>query len=160
MTRYNWQVDSSNSANDWYFIGGIFFLLKNNLNLLNRKNSNCISLLGSGISSPTPGASMDYIIQQNNDLGTKTVLTVPMIQYINALSAWHCSFPSNVYTETQQSYDPYLHPNGDNCGNGVVSQTGKNIFDSHILSHDIPNTPEIQTSWVQHIIKYYFLDIF
>jgi len=50
----------------------------------------------------------------------------------------------------QQSYNPYEHPNNDDCGNGKDT-SGKNILDKNPLSHDIQNTPDIQKSWVQHI---------
>eukprot|EP01121_Diplochlamys_sp_Union-15-3_P005268 TRINITY_DN15597_c0_g1_i1.p1 TRINITY_DN15597_c0_g1~~TRINITY_DN15597_c0_g1_i1.p1 ORF type:complete len:652 (-),score=145.36 TRINITY_DN15597_c0_g1_i1:70-2025(-) len=125
-TRYNWQVDSSNAGADWFFMGG------------------------NGNSNPTPGGSMDNYITLNNQVGSKTVITIPMIQYINKESAWHCSFPKSVYGP-QQSYNPYIHPNNDDCGNGKTT-SGADIDDKNPLATDIPNTPEIQKSWISHIV--------
>eukprot|EP01120_Amphizonella_sp_Union-15-10_P001190 TRINITY_DN1123_c0_g1_i2.p1 TRINITY_DN1123_c0_g1~~TRINITY_DN1123_c0_g1_i2.p1 ORF type:complete len:670 (-),score=130.83 TRINITY_DN1123_c0_g1_i2:21-1976(-) len=126
-TRYNWQVDTSNSGDDWFFMGG------------------------NGNSNPVPGASVDSYISTNNQYGTKTVVTVPIISYINKFSAWHCSYPKNLYPN-QQSYNPYIHPNNIDCGNGKTA-SGSNILDTHVLDHDIPNTPEIQKGWIQHIVS-------
>jgi len=73
-----------------------------------------------------------------------------MIEYINKESDWHCSFPKSVYGN-QQSFNPYVHPNNDDCGNGVDT-SGKNILDKNPLVTDVPNTPDIQKRWVQHIV--------
>ncbi|MBV8882765.1 MAG: hypothetical protein JO235_02010, partial [Chroococcidiopsidaceae cyanobacterium CP_BM_RX_35] len=121
-SRYNWQVDSSNAGIDWYFMGG------------------------NGQTNPTAGATADAFVDTNRSIGTQSVLTIPAIQYINKGSAWTCSFPTSVYGP-QQSYNPYIHPNGDNCGNGM-SSSGQNITDTHVDRHDIPNDPSIQKAWV------------
>jgi hypothetical protein len=128
-TRYNWQVDSSNAGFDWYYMGG------------------------SGTSNPTPGASRDADIATNRQVGAKTVLTIPVIGYINKKSEWHCSFPKSVYG-TQQSYNPYVHPNGDDCGNGVAIN-GNNIADTNPTAHDILNTTTLQQDWIRHLIARY-----
>ena len=124
-TRYNWQVDSSNAGIDWFYMGG------------------------NGQTTTTPGASMDAFVDTNRSIGSKSVLTIPTIEYINKSSPSHCSFPQSVYG-AQQSYNPYVHPNGDNCGNGV-NTSGQNITDTHVTDHDIPNTTAIQQAWVQHL---------
>jgi hypothetical protein len=126
-TRYNWQVDSSNSGNDWYWTAG------------------------NGNANTVPGAMYDNYISINNQYNTRTVVTVPMIQYINKESAYHCSFPKSVYGN-QQSYNPYIHPNNDDCGNGI-NTAGQKINDKNPLATDILNTPAIQKSWIQHILS-------
>jgi hypothetical protein len=128
-TRYNWQVDASNSGFDWYYMGG------------------------KGIANPTPGASYDANIDINRTIGAKTALTIPVIGYINKTSQWQCSFPKSVYG-AQQSFNPYVRPNGDECGNGV-DPNGNNITDTNPTAHDIPNTPGIQQAWVRHLIARY-----
>jgi len=125
-TRYNWQYDSSNSGRDWYFVGG------------------------NGQSSVTPGASMDAIIAKDIAVGAKTIMTIPMIEYINNSAAWHCSFPESVYG-AQTSYDPYLHPSGDNCGNGVLT-SGQLIPQENPIVSDVSNDPSIQSAWVAHLV--------
>jgi hypothetical protein len=50
-TRYNWQVDSSNSGKDWYFMGG------------------------TGGSHPTAGAQVDQMILNYRPAGTTPLIT-------------------------------------------------------------------------------------
>jgi len=127
-TRYNWNVDSSNAGSDWYFMAG------------------------NGQSNPVAGASVDTIVTNNIATHTKSIVTVPIIDYIDNTSPYHCSYPESVYPN-QQSYNPYVHPNGDNCGNGVSAATGQYILDTNIPATDIPNSTSIQHSWAQHFVK-------
>jgi len=126
-TRYNWQFDSSNAGRDWYFVAG------------------------NGQSSAIPSASIDAIIAQDITTHTKTIVTIPMIEYINNASAWHCSFPESTYG-AQTSYDPYLHPGGDNCGNGVKAGGGLIPQESPIIT-DMLNSPGIQSAWIGHLVS-------
>lgn len=126
-TRYNWLVDSSNSGGDWYFMGG------------------------NGTSNPTPGASADNFVNTNNSVGSKSLLTIPVIDYINKTSEWNCSYPKSLYPN-QQSYNPYITlANGDQCGNGVDT-SGNNITDTNIGLNNIPNSASFQQKWVQHLV--------
>ncbi len=125
-TRYNWQVDSSNAGFDWYFMAG------------------------SG-AAPVPGASNDALVTTNQSVGARTILTIPMIEYINKGADTHCSYPKSVYPN-QQSYNPYVHPNGDDCGNGKDA-SGTVLVDKNIASHDVPNSPDIQKAWVDHLVS-------
>ena len=125
-TRYNWEADASNAGSDWYYMGG------------------------NGRANPTPGASNDTIVAANNAVGAKSIITIPIIQNINASSDWNCSFPRSVYGE-QESFNPYVHPNGDDCGNGV-RKDGSQIADTNIAAHDKPNDPAIQRAWVEHLV--------
>ena len=64
-----------------------------------------------------PGYNFDIytsFITQNLQLGITPTITIPMIQYINKESPFHCSYPKSVYPN-QQAYNPYVHPNGDDC---------------------------------------------
>ncbi len=142
-TRYNWQVDSSNAGFDWYFMGG------------------------NGQTNPTPGASVDQMIRTYQASGTTALITIPIIPYVNKLSAWNCSFPEPVYG-AQQSYNPYVHPNGDNCGNSITTG-GAQLTDNNIYANHIDNSATLEQSWVEHLvatlgdaehggIRYYQLD--
>jgi len=126
-TRYNWNVDSSNAGSDWYFMAG------------------------SGVTNPVPGASVDAIVGYNKPTSTKSIITVPIIGDINNAAAWHCSYPESVYPG-QQSYNPYVHPNGDNCGNGTSAATGQYIADTDVGATDIPNESSIQGAWIRHFV--------
>jgi hypothetical protein len=126
-TRYNWQVDSSNSGFDWYFMGG------------------------NGEASPTPSASADLMINTYMAASNAhTLLTIPIIPYVNKASMWNCSFPVSVYG-SQQSTNPYVHPNGDNCGNSIATG-GAQLIDSNIYANHTDNTVGLQQGWVQHLI--------
>ena len=117
-TRYNWNVDSSNAGSDWYFMAG------------------------NGQPNAVPSASVDTIVSNNIATKTKSIVTVPIIDYINNSSPYHCSYPESLYPN-QQSYNPYVHPNGDNCGNGVSAINGQYLTDTNIAATDIPNATSI-----------------
>jgi Glycoside hydrolase family 44/Bacterial Ig-like domain (group 3) len=127
-TRYNWQVDSSNSGFDWYFMGG------------------------NGEATATPSASADLMIHTYKATSNAhTLLTIPIIPYVNKAAAWSCSFPVSVYG-AQQSTNPYVHPNGDNCGNSITA-AGVQLIDNNIYANHIDNTVALQQGWLQHLIS-------
>jgi hypothetical protein len=124
-TRYNWQVDSSNSGFDWYFMGG------------------------NGETSPVPSASADLMVKTYKP--ANALITIPIIPYVNKLAAWNCSFPVSVYG-AQQSTNPYVHPNGDSCGNSLTSSLTQ-LIDNNIYANHIDNTTSLQQQWVQHLVS-------
>jgi Glycoside hydrolase family 44/Bacterial Ig-like domain (group 3) len=127
-TRYNWQVDSSNAGFDWYFMGG------------------------NGETTVTPSGSADTMITTFKAASNaKTLLTIPIIPYVNKMAAWNCSFPVSVYG-AQQSTNPYVHPNGDSCGNSI-STNGTQLLDTNVYANHIDNTVALQQGWVQHLIS-------
>lgn len=126
-TRYNWQVDSSNAGFDWYFMGG------------------------NGEATATPSASADLMINTYKTASNaRALLTIPIIPYVNKSAAWTCSFPVSVYG-AQQSTNPYVHPNGDNCGNSITTG-GVQLIDNNIYANHIDNTVALQQGWLQHLI--------
>jgi hypothetical protein len=124
-TRYNWQVDSSNAGFDWYFMGG------------------------NGQTTPVPSASADLMI--NTYKPANALITIPILPYVNKTAAWNCSFPVSVYG-AQQSTNPYVHPNGDNCGNSIATN-GTQLVDNNIYANHIDNTTSLQQQWVQHLVS-------
>jgi hypothetical protein len=126
-TRYNWEVDSSNSGFDWYFMGG------------------------NGQTTPTPSASADLMINTYKAASNAhTLLTIPIIPYVNKSSAWSCSFPVSVYG-TQQSTNPYVFPNGETCGNSISSPSGAQLIDNDIYANHIDNTVALEQGWLEHL---------
>ena len=126
-TRYNWQVDSSNAGFDWYFMGG------------------------NGQTNPVPGASADGMVTTYKGAsGAGSLITIPIIPYVNKSSAWSCSFPVSVYG-AQQSTNPYVHPNGDNCGNSI-SSSGTQLADTNIYANHVDNSVQLEEGWVQHLV--------
>ena len=127
-TRYNWQVDSSNAGFDWYFMGG------------------------NGQATPVPSASADLMVNTYKAASNAhALLTIPIIPYVNKMATWNCSFPVSVYG-AQQSTNPYVHPNNDNCGNSIATN-GTQLTDSNIFANHIDNTVALQQGWVQHLIN-------
>ena len=126
-TRYNWQVDSSNAGFDWYFMGG------------------------DGSASPVPSASVDQMITTYKSAGAGSLITIPVIPYVNKGSPWNCSFPVSVYG-AQQSTNPYVHPDGDNCGNGLKPD-GTQLSDTDIYANHVDNSTALQQGWVQHLVS-------
>ena len=125
-SRYNWLTDSSNAGFDWYFMGG-------------------------GNANPVAGAGADNFINATKNAGGKAVLTIPLIDYVDKGGASNCSFPVNVYG-SQQSVNPYVHPNGTDCGNSL-KMDGSQISDTNIAWNNIPNSPNFQKQWIQHLIS-------
>ena len=125
-TRYNWTVDSSNAGFDWFFMGG------------------------DGNAAPVPSAGPDALVTADNATKTATLLTIPIIPYINNSAAWSCSFPVSVYG-AQQSTNPYVFPNGQTCGNSIAT-SGAQLADTNILANNVANTTATQAAWVQHLV--------
>jgi uncharacterized protein (TIGR03382 family) len=132
-TRYNWKVDSSNSGFDWYFMAG------------------------SGTAAPTPNGSANTVIALANASLGRTLLTIPIVPYIDSVSTWDCSYPSSQFPN-QQSFNPYVSlSNGDKCGNGVLTDGGSPIplSQEQILRIHTPNSPAFATEWVQYLVAHY-----
>jgi Glycoside hydrolase family 44/Bacterial Ig-like domain (group 3) len=126
-TRYNWQQDSSNAGFDWFFTGG------------------------NGQATPVPSASADLMVNTYKTASNAhTLMTIPIIPWVNKSAAWNCSFPVSVYG-AQQSTNPYIHPNGDNCGNSIAS-SGTQLLDTNVYANHIDNTVALQQGWLQHLI--------
>jgi hypothetical protein len=123
-TRYNWQVDSSNAGFDWYFMGG------------------------SGTTNPTPGGSADQMIRTYQP--ADALITIPIIPFVDKSASWSCSFPVSVYG-AQQSTNPYVHPNGDDCGNSIAAN-GKQLQDTDIYANHIDNSTGLEKGWLQHLV--------
>jgi hypothetical protein len=149
-SRYNWEVDSSNSGYDWYFMGG-----------------------SGANAAPVPGGSVDSMVSTYKP--AHALVTIPIIPYLNRSYAWSCSFPVSEYG-TQTSTNPYTFPlvNGvkETCGNSIaaVATTGSTqLTDHNILANHVANSPLLQERWLRHLVdtfgsgaaggvKYYQLD--
>ena len=144
-TSYNWQLNSDNRGNDWYFES-------------------------IGDSDPTPGYRGDNFIATTRaaNVGAQALLTIPMIDYIgnlgpNRSTIW--SFSIAKYGP-QTGWDPY----NPDAGNGVSTAPGNPyITGNNPADASTPNSVTIQQGWVQHLIstwglaaagglKYYLMD--
>ena len=136
-TRYNWLVDSSNMGLDWYFLGGC-----SNVALIGFRNCNQ--------PDPIPGYSVDQMISTYGAAGARALVTIPIIPYVNRSSSYSCSFPVSEYGP-QQRIDPFDHPDGESCGNGV-SVVGGRLTDNDIYANHVDNTPSLEQGWLEHLI--------
>jgi hypothetical protein len=143
-STYNWQINASNHASDWYF---------------------------ESILDPpeTAGYDGDTFITNTRaaNTGAQALLTIPMINYIANLGtggAMLWSYSIKKYG-AQTGSDPYQ----PDAGNGISSATGKPITGNNPLDANTPNSVAIQQAWVQHLIntwgleadgglKYYIMD--
>ena len=126
-SRYNWLVDSSNNGDDFFFVGG-------------GDNKN-----------PVPGDSIDKIVKTNRQNGSKSIVTIPMIGYVNKFSTWNCGFRVSKYG-AQEKTNPYIFPEGDKCGNGKRPD-GTLITNNNRLDVSITSNHDFQKPWVQHLVK-------
>ncbi|TAG87599.1 MAG: endoglucanase [Oscillatoriales cyanobacterium] len=120
-SRYNWLVDSSNAGDDFFFMGG-------------GDNKN-----------PIPGDSIDKIVKTNRKNGSKSIVTIPMIGYVNKLSIWNCGFRVSKYG-AQEKTNPYIFPEGDKCGNGKRPD-GTVITNNNRLDVSIVSDAAFQKPW-------------
>jgi hypothetical protein len=126
-SRYNYQTNVVNSANDYYF----------------ENFTGSSGMLSSIAPSPFTGKFNDFVSTADG-LGINTIGTAPVIGWISNSTVKACSFPKATYPG-QMSYD------GDNCGNGVYAQgsggctsaSGCNIFgnDTIAATTSNPTTP-------------------
>jgi hypothetical protein len=123
-TRYNWEVDSTNQGFPYYFLGG------------------------SGQATPVPGAAVDNMI--NTYKPAESLVTIPIIPYVNKSAAYTCSFPVSVYGP-QQATDPNPLANGEVCGNSLTP-SGTQLTDNNILANNIDNSTTLQQQWMQHLV--------
>ena len=96
-TRYNWKIDASNAGDDWFFMAG------------------------NGDATHTPSGSTDKFIAANRAASAKSLLTIPIIDYINKAASWDCTYPVSRFGK-QEKVNPYVHPMIDgkptDAGNG------------------------------------------
>jgi len=150
-TRYNWQVDASNRASDWFFLN---------------------------IAEDTPdpatlpdSSTADLFIADCLAHGQQPLLTVPLIGWTPADRQVRWGFSVAKYgaqQETECSYSGYPDWCRADAGNGVRA-AGGNVTGNDPYDTSIPITESFVTAWMQHImgrvgtaaqggLKFYALD--
>ena len=128
-TRYNWQLDTSNHASDWYFE--------------NIPNDN-------GNPGQLPdGSASDTFVDANRIHGTDSIITVPLIGWTPKARSIACGFSVAKYG-AQQSVDPWH----SDCGNGVRTN-GTDITGNDPLDTSIAIAPSFVQQWIAHLIGRY-----
>jgi len=135
VTRYNWQLDSSNAGDDFYFMAGLH-------------DANPV----------VPSAGPDKVITDAKSHNGRALITVPFIDYVNSATAPDSSYPVSIFGP-QQKVNPYVHPtiNGQqtDAGNGRTPD-GKplpTLTKEQILRTNIENTPDFQRGWIKHLVQ-------
>ena len=128
-TRYNWQLDTSNHASDWYFE--------------NIPNDNAHPEL------LPDGSSSDVFIDANRTSATDTIMTVPLIGWTPKDRNLDCGFSVAKYG-AQQSVDPWH----TDCGNGHHTN-GTDITGNDPTDTSVAITPTFVQQWIGHLVGRY-----
>ena len=133
-TRYNWQLDSSNVGNDWFYMAGSDKPLR------------------------PPGGTPDRAVLLSRQAGGRALLTVPIFDQLNNARGWDCSYPTSLFGP-QRKVNPYVHPvvGGvrTDAGDGIAPD-GKPLpplTPEQIARAHRPNSPEFQQAWVRHLVQ-------
>ena len=126
-SRYNWKLDASNTAMDWYFE--------------NYKESDATNL--------PDDSAVNRFVGQNRAAGADTFLTLPMIGY-TAKDATSCSYSIQKFGP-QQGNDWQWRPD---CGNGILSN-GQPVSNPDPLDTSIPITTVWVSDWITYLTNRY-----
>lgn len=124
-TRYNWQNDTANRASDWFFEN------------IPEEHPNPDEL--------PSGSSAERFIEQDQRIGTKTLLTVPLIGWTPKSRERSCGFSVEKYGP--QQYTDSWQPD---CGNGVTPG-GKVITGNDPTDTSTAIDPSFVEAWIQHL---------
>jgi uncharacterized protein (TIGR03437 family) len=127
-TRYNWQLDSYNSASDWYYED---FTASN------------------ATSNVRDNSKFNQVMELSRTTGTRTIGTIPMIGWIAKTRNQNCSFAVAKYGPQQQT-DPY----NSQCGNGVRPD-GTNITGNDPNDASMPVDVNAMRKWVEYLVNRY-----
>lgn len=125
-SRYNYQLDVTNTAADWYF-------------------ENTDGTDGDGLPAVSGETAFDALVMSNNSIGVKTLGTVPVQGWV-AKDNVNCSFPVSTYP-SQYSFDPY----NSNCGDGELpNQADVTGNDPNLTSTAVSSS--WAGSWVTYLV--------
>ncbi|MDX1933180.1 MAG: glycoside hydrolase family 44 protein [Capsulimonadales bacterium] len=137
-TRYNWELDATNTGDDDFFFAG------------------------NGAASYSAAASVDNFVTSATNAGARTIVTIPMISRINNVpgNALDCSFPQSI-TPVQKAFRTRTPAIGAPvvAGNGRRNDTPgtplpiTGAVQAHIDSIHTDNTTDHQAAFVQYLIN-------
>jgi hypothetical protein len=142
-TRYNWQLNAHNHANDWFF-----------------------ESLDDG--SSTPAGSADDFVTSSKAQGAQPMLTISMIGWLPKLGPGRARLASYALTNygLQAANDWQYF---SQAGNGIVTNTSIQITTNNPNDANFLTNSVFQQAFVQHLtnrwglstnggVKYYFMD--
>jgi hypothetical protein len=141
-TRYNWQLNADNRANDWYFQSIAY-------------------------DSSTPGELADTFITKAKAAGVQAMLTIPMLGWVAKVGANRSKLSSFSIAKygAQTGNDWQWFPD---AGNGIRTN-GQYITGNDPNDANVPADSTFQQGWMQHLttrwgtadnggLRYYLLD--
>jgi hypothetical protein len=141
-TRYNWQLNATSHAADWYFE----------------------SLAET---SSAPGGDGDDFIQESKGGGAQPMLTIPIIGWVAKLGTNRAGLASYSVAKygAQTATDPYW----PDAGNGVSEATGLAMTNNVPTDANMTADTNFQAGWVEHLtnqwgtatnggLRYYLMD--
>jgi hypothetical protein len=144
-TRYNWQLNATSHAADWYF--------------------------ESIADANTVGGDGDDFIRDSKNGGAQAMLTVPIIGWVAKLGANRASLASYATNKygAQTGSDPWWPAAGNGVGTNPVTQTTWLITTNDPTDANLAVTTNFQAGWVQHLtniwgnatdggLRYYIMD--
>ncbi len=125
-SRYNWQLNAANRANDWYYE----------------------SLPYSGTA---PGAEVDAFIGAAKAAQSEAIITIPMVGWVAKLGPNRSGLASFSIAKygAQQDADHAWFPD---AGNGVWTN-GQFVSPNDPNDANVPADPLFQKGWVQHLVQ-------
>jgi len=140
-TRYNWQLNADNKANDYFFES-------------------------IGDASATPGERGDTFIAGSRSGGAQAMLTLPTLGWVAKLGPNRQKLSSFSVAKygPQQRTDPYM----PDAGSGVRGD-GTNVTGNDPGDASLPANADFQAGWISHLVsqwgtaaqgglRYYLLD--
>ena len=142
-SSYNWQLNASNHANDWYFES----IAEN---------------------SATAGELGDNFIATNKAGGAQTMITIPMLDWVAKVGSGRSKLASFSQAKYGNQTDADWQWFSD-AGNGVLASNGQNVSGNDPNDSSTPSSATTQKAWVQHLtskwglaasggLKFYILD--
>jgi len=125
-TSYNWQIDVSNAASDFYFENYAQY---------------------SGKPALPDGSSFDLFHEANLRTGALSLGTIPLMDW-TPKDTTSCSFSITRYG-SQKAVNPY----NANCGNGVLLN-GQQINNNPADAYQ-PSSPTFAQQWVRYLVGRY-----
>ena len=133
-TEYNWSVDKTNVASDWFF-----------------------EVFAQNSSTATPfdpvthdNSGFDLTFEANRRMGMRTVGTIPITGWVaGGVPDKTCSYSVKKYGAQQQT-DQWA----PDCGNGTTA-SGQAITWNDPTDADVQVEPAFMTQWVQHVVGRY-----
>lgn len=141
-TRYNWKLNASNHANDYFFES-------------------------IGEKSAVPGESADTFVADSKAGGAAPMITVPMLGWVAKLGPNRDNLAGFSVAKygAQEKTDPYM----PDAGNGLKPDGKTKVTGNDPNDANVPATPAFQHKWLEHLtakwgkstaggVGYYLLD--